>query len=64
LGTIRPKGHNRIVVTIGYGHVCLREDNLNFINNYFETVMYYYNPNVYFQVIKEKDLSQKKKDSR
>jgi hypothetical protein len=33
LGAIKPKGLNRIA-KIGYGHLCLKQENLSFINNY------------------------------
>jgi hypothetical protein len=33
LGEIRPNGPDRMA-KIGYGHICLREDNLSFDNNY------------------------------
>jgi len=32
LGAIKPKGLHRIA-KIGYSHLCLREENLSFINN-------------------------------
>jgi hypothetical protein len=33
LGAIKPKVLNRIA-KIGYGHLCLREENISFDNNY------------------------------
>ena len=39
MGTIKPKGLKRIA-KIGYGHLCLREENLSFINNYIKVILH------------------------
>jgi len=47
LGALKPKVLNRIA-KIGSGHLCLREENLSFINNlhYLETVNMFVGQNI------------------
>jgi len=39
LRAIKPKGLNGIV-KLGYGHLCLREENLSFIINYIKLYLF------------------------